>query len=506
MQVQVKPKTGLSKFLTLIAASLWLVSLFLPAFGVYSSTVEQLEIWMGFSVLLVGWLGPIALNFAWFSNAGFLAASAILLSSNTRINLWLMVSLLLSFDAIRFSELPSTVSQKEIYGLGWGAAVWILAMVTCIFAALIRLSEVPSKLSCGVAGNEESTRSRWLLFIAYLAVTGGLAAGLLTARFEDRADANSGESNRLHAMAFKFGETCKSEQPAPLRVLPGQYVFEVNEEAKFPAFDGALTLLEWGYSSVQVNGKEYVRVKSPDVSFTIGTEIRRKPNAGIHVQRYPNDNARGLRIVVTDYQAGDVVLDGVWMNSATPDRFCPRLDEIMPELDSSPRKEFSSLIGRERYSESSNIHPPRRNETNAFILPSSQPVSPVDAEKLMADERRLIGCRVNEKTEVSAGGVSLLFDRHVSALCTAGRVYFTDSGYLHRVRDGRTNGFNARLFSVDLSSGVVAWRANVALPVPIFSKDMVYISERKSGLTILTVGPSGHQRHDYSFAEVSDAK
>lgn len=117
----------------------------------------------GIEVLLEGWLSPVAANFAWFANPLFLIAAFNVISGKPAPALALTAAVL-GFDAFRFSELPSAVTMHPVYGLGWGAVVWLAALLLMMAAAGTLQYEIRSSIWWKDRGFE------WLKPLAFAAL------------------------------------------------------------------------------------------------------------------------------------------------------------------------------------------------------------------------------------------------------------------------------------------------------------------------------------------------
>ena len=120
-----------------VSLGLWFVSLLLPGI-IVSSTGGDLP---GYEILITGWLSPVVFNFAWYANPAYLVAAINLFLGNTASRASL-ISVILGFDIFRLSELSNSNDNYEIYGLGWGAIVWLTALLIMMAAAGMRQIEV----------------------------------------------------------------------------------------------------------------------------------------------------------------------------------------------------------------------------------------------------------------------------------------------------------------------------------------------------------------------------
>ncbi len=166
-----KPPRPTSWRLSMAALTLWLLSLFLPGI-ILSPAGSNLT---GVEILLEGWLSPIAANFAWFANPLFLIAVFKIMSGKPAPALALTAAVL-GFDSFRFSELPSSVSMHPVYGLGWGAVVWLAALLLMMSAAGARQYEIRSSIWWKDRGFEWLKPLGMVSLVVLLAVTAYFAA------------------------------------------------------------------------------------------------------------------------------------------------------------------------------------------------------------------------------------------------------------------------------------------------------------------------------------------
>lgn len=176
----------------LAALLLWLVSLLLP--GIIMPT-DHASLY-GYEVLLEGWLSPIAGNIAWFANPLFLIAVLKILNGQPAPVLALAAAIL-GCDSFRFSELPSSVQVTPIYGLGWGAIVWLAALLLMLAAAGARQYEMRSTIWWKDRGFE------WLKPVALVSLIVLISATAYMAINERVNSPSLGEAKQPSGLAVK---------------------------------------------------------------------------------------------------------------------------------------------------------------------------------------------------------------------------------------------------------------------------------------------------------------
>ncbi len=162
----------------------------------------------GLHVLLTGWLGPFALNFAWYANPFFFLVIYRLTTAEDAHESIAWASLLLAADSFALAGLPaaSIESNSEVYGFGLGALLWFCAIVLAGLAMGLRsmdfdLREVDStELPVG----HTSTLVHGALLIALLVVFAFFA-------IQDRRHAVGADREPLSNAAFKLGRVCTQE-------------------------------------------------------------------------------------------------------------------------------------------------------------------------------------------------------------------------------------------------------------------------------------------------------
>lgn len=118
-----------SKVLRHITVALFLLSLLL------TGIVTTHETMPGWIVLMLGWMGPLEKNFAWYANLPF--AYALLLSKKSTVGprVVLFYGFLLALSAFRLKVIHYDAGGNDVIRLGTGYYLWLLSFVT-LFASL----------------------------------------------------------------------------------------------------------------------------------------------------------------------------------------------------------------------------------------------------------------------------------------------------------------------------------------------------------------------------------
>ena len=113
--------------LAFFVASLFMVSLFTSGENIH-----------GYWALLIGWLGLIIFQFAWFANPLNLLA-LLYLHEHPNVSLLLSVlAFILATQTFYFSEIPISINAEKIYikELGLGFYIWYIAQFLFFIASL----------------------------------------------------------------------------------------------------------------------------------------------------------------------------------------------------------------------------------------------------------------------------------------------------------------------------------------------------------------------------------
>jgi len=310
---------------SLLAAGLWCVSLALP--GLYSFGQQQ----SGLLILGIGWLAVLTGNLAWLANGFFVYSASRLIAGKRAVGSAFFASIL-SLDTFRLTE---TLAEKgeigttiPIYGYGWGAVLWIVAMFVLLAAAVFRESNV-SKIG------------RAMGTLPALA----LAAFFAFWSINDRIEANASEKARLGGgVAFKRGEVCSAPDPAvsqPIHRFSG--VLEIRAEGKSYPFSQPKDLLGWGITVVRIG----------DVDYSISTDggmaarqAKGTPSAVLWVTSAIGGYG-GYRAKLTESASGRIVFDHTWLRESfdgKPGPFCPAYSPF-PRVGEQPRKLLMEALG-----------------------------------------------------------------------------------------------------------------------------------------------------------------
>ncbi len=155
------------RYLPLLSVALYLVSCFLPVLTFQKTGGSSGETWMGYHALLMGWMGVMVAQPAWFANPLWFAGSIFLIPNRGRIVSILLCSfaLLLALPALSLvgNEVPADeggVLRQRVQQLHAGAYVWILSIACQVVVGLYAaISEMRKRRNAPTASGSESSRS-----------------------------------------------------------------------------------------------------------------------------------------------------------------------------------------------------------------------------------------------------------------------------------------------------------------------------------------------------------
>ena len=125
-----------SRKIAVVALTMWMVSLVMPAIVLYDKEV----LYTGTHILLLGWLSG---NAAWFSNFFFIWSIAKIFSIDKAPIFSSTMAVLLSLDTFRLSEvlIDEGGGTSDVYGYSMGAVIWGLSILLALVSAGLRYVE-----------------------------------------------------------------------------------------------------------------------------------------------------------------------------------------------------------------------------------------------------------------------------------------------------------------------------------------------------------------------------
>lgn len=330
---------GLASRLAYAAFALWLLSL--PLVGIARYAVEGGM--RGYEILLTGWLSPLVLNFAWYANVFFLYAFVQIIKGRLATKSALLACIL-SIDTFRYADIPSLGGGggDMVYGYGWGAILWFLAMSVILIAAGIRFreshSEASGKFSVGMLLKPVGILTLLIVICASL----GWAA-------YDHIKANTHERKKLAGLAFKRHSVCSIPEPqvkSATKTFSGvlEFVPPSNDAHGYSISDiNVKTLLDWGVPVVRAFGYDYTLFSSGERVLMTSSPASGEPSAILTVNERKGKFSE-IDITLYDYSKKQLVFDGKWHEEIQNSRqFCPSYQPF--SNSASPRKLLTMALG-----------------------------------------------------------------------------------------------------------------------------------------------------------------
>jgi hypothetical protein len=244
--------SSFSRILGAISLSLWLGCLALPGLVLYAPWRHM----RGIEILTMGWLSPLIGNFAWFANVFFLYGVFVLLIGTSAPIKSSLIAAVLSLHTFAMATylLDEGGGNTPVWGYGWGAMLWFLAIFVLVTGAGFRASRTTQDQR-----GEKPGAVGWIGLILC-----GLAFGLSGFfAIHDRMVANPSELSRLSGIAFKRTAVCRAPDPyvqEPIHTLKGPVEIVLSKgalNATYP-FGQVKSLLAWGIPVIRVAGVDYV--------------------------------------------------------------------------------------------------------------------------------------------------------------------------------------------------------------------------------------------------------
>ncbi len=324
-----------SFYLTTAALVFWLCSLPLICISTY---VEKYQI-LGFQILAMGWLGPLTGVFAWYANIFFLFAVWRLFSGRL-VAFSPVLAVLISLDTFRFDRyvLDEGGGSVAVYGYGWGAALWFLALFVLLIAAGARSRELPNK------GSEE----KWLSWLG-VALCFVLIVGISYFYFNDRRRANLAELQKLEGLVFKRTSVCQELDPEvlnPMQELSGPLEVQTGKNNRLSIND-VRNYVQWGIETVRVNGLDYSAIATPHGKVIV-SKTASGPSAALLRLRETTPLEPWRTIIsadLTEVGTGRQVFSQKWQREIPGSYYyCPDYHNY-PSEDEQPRKLFVQSLG-----------------------------------------------------------------------------------------------------------------------------------------------------------------
>jgi hypothetical protein len=127
-------KNSLSRIAGIAILMMWIASLILPVFTTCRAGYDHVGGWF---VLMIGWMGVLELQPAWFANLLILVIAGILLAER-RAPVWLGgITLALAGCAFYFKDMVDDTGQVPICHYHAGYWLWLATAVVALLATFI---------------------------------------------------------------------------------------------------------------------------------------------------------------------------------------------------------------------------------------------------------------------------------------------------------------------------------------------------------------------------------
>lgn len=359
-----------STALSTAALSLWAVSLVLPTWTDANGT----DFPSGGRILLIGWMGFIGLQFAWFANPMLWWAFSRVQSDRSAA--WPAgLAVVLSLNTLTLKYTPGA---GEVYGYGWGMVFWFMAIALMLAAAG----------AVELRGGHRATfeNGGWLRpFGLGLFALVGIGAVVLSAI--DHQGANADEQVRLQYVAVKADEVCRTEFSKVVEPLTaGDGVVEVRlmqhtPASEFPTGKGLVAvLLDWGVEKVRFEGRDFSYTEAGPHRVRVSMPATGDARALIELSE--DRSTLLMRIRAAD---GRQVVEQSWKKSAGKRPSCPAYS-LGPSAGQQPRLLVSQALSIAPVA--AVAHSPTAAQTRANGQILSRTLGPVTAPV----RYRAIGC------------------------------------------------------------------------------------------------------------------
>lgn len=314
-----------------LAVLCWTASLFLPALG---SSPEKL--FRGKDLLAIGWVALLAGNVAWLANLWFLWAVVRVLRQRSA-SLLALLALGCALDTWRLTWylLNEGGTKAQVYGYGWGAVLWLLAMTLLLAAS----GSVPERSN---DGSPAARRIRWLkpiglLLSAVVIISTGTLSTL------QHNNSSKFEQERLQGYAFKRSPVCSLEVAAvqsPLTGFTGPMELDLAStqlSGPYP-FIRLESMLSWGVPSIRSGGRDFRLLSIGKEVLLMSTPAQGDAAATLTIR----ENKTSLVATLNALDGGQV-FSQQW-NEQPDGEHCPEFSPF-PSSGRQPRKLLTDALG-----------------------------------------------------------------------------------------------------------------------------------------------------------------
>ncbi|WP_455924090.1 hypothetical protein [Pseudomonas putida] len=311
-----------------VALTCWFASLFQMAVG-----ASPKEVHSGFFVLAMGWLSG---NAAWWANIWFLLA-LLRIFFRRRSGILVLMAVACALDSWRLTRylLDEGGRHTQVYGYGWGAVLWWIAISLLIAA---NGSLPPAR---DPDASRPTPRHSWQ-YPAGLMVTTLLVLILGGTAINQRHLGNTAERARLQTFALKRLPVCRVEPASVPRQprLAGPLEVKILKAGN-PAhgvFDDPSQLLSWGIPAVRYDGRDLTYAQVGAEQMMVAAPAGGAPGAVLTVRDQQTQVTATLR-----KPSGELIFNQTW-NLRADGRGCPDYSRY-PKADELPRSLIMAGLG-----------------------------------------------------------------------------------------------------------------------------------------------------------------
>lgn len=296
------------RLLLVLSGLFWLCSL---PFLTYTFKTAGYNEYIGLNVLLIGWLAPLMLNFAWYSNLFIFYIFIQFFNFKKSLVIAITSLLLLSHtsyvhDSIMINENGNTAS---IYGFGLGYILWFTSIYILTIAVGLRNQEA----------HPDSKNSRFILYGGIILLCGNTLFTIIKSTI-DYTTASSLERQHLleSGTIYKRGAVCTKEYKTkkfsqPVNTLEINAYINNNDENFFHNLDWKY--LYKHYKDIQIIGYEYQGDSKNKPSYNKIFQSRptnKTPDAELNLS-FENNN---LSMQLIDLKNNEILFDDVWITKS----------------------------------------------------------------------------------------------------------------------------------------------------------------------------------------------
>lgn len=292
------------RLLLILSGLFWLCSLPFLTYTFKTSSYNSNE-YTGLGVLMVGWLAPLMLNFAWYSNLfifyifiQFFNFKKSLIIATTSLLLLSHTSYL--HDSIMVNENGNTAS---IYGFGLGYVLWFTSIYILTIAVGLRNQEA----------HPDSKNSRFILYGGIILLYGNTLFTIIKSTI-DYTTASSLERQHLleSGTIYKRGAVCTKEYKTKTFSQPVN-TLEINANTTDEKFFHNLDweYLFYYYNAIQIDGYRDQRTNETKTSLNKIYKIvptGEKPDARLNLS-FENNK---LSAQLIDLRNNENLFNDVW--------------------------------------------------------------------------------------------------------------------------------------------------------------------------------------------------